>query len=485
MTRSSGGWNRHVGISAGAAVAVSVAALSMATPALAQDDSGQADSFNWPKYSGLRFNEDYSGLVGMSEVPARDWADNLKYIPINDEGDVWLSFGGQVRFRAEGFGNFNFGTPTNDDDSFYFLHRYFLWGSLNVGENFRVFAQGKAASAEDRDLPGGRRGLEADSIDLLDGFAEFTLPTDSGINIMLRGGRMELLYGKQRLVSPLDWSNTRRSWDGGLVRVSGDNWTVDGFWTWFAPVQKYSFNDTDDHHEFFGVYATLENLCDAGVQMDAYWLGQDLDASDTDRYTVGTRFWGACGDSGINYEVEAGYQYGDMGTTDISAWFFASELSYTFADTAWTPWVAAGFDYASGDDNPGDGNSHTFNHLYPLGHAYLGFIDHVGRQNIMDLRLSAKVKPMDKLWIKADLHNFWLAENEDSLYNAGGAAIRGGSATADSYVGTEIDLTAGYTFDHHLNLVGGYSHLFTGSFVSDTGSDDDVDFWFTQLQYTF
>ena len=32
-----------------------------------------------------------------------------------------------------------------------------------------------------------------------------------GATVTLRGGRQDLLFGAQRLIGPLDWSNTRRT----------------------------------------------------------------------------------------------------------------------------------------------------------------------------------------------------------------------------------------------------------------------------------
>jgi hypothetical protein len=35
-------------------------------------------------------------------------------------------------------------------------------------------------------------------------------------------GRQELLYGAQRLISPLDWANTRRTFEGGKLIWQGE-----------------------------------------------------------------------------------------------------------------------------------------------------------------------------------------------------------------------------------------------------------------------
>ena len=54
------------------------------------------------------------------------------------------------------------------------------------------------------------------------------------------------------------------------------------------------------------------------------------------------------------------------------------------------------FDYASGDKKPG-GNVGTFNQLFPNGHSYLGYIDYIGRQNIISSSAGISVTPLRDL----------------------------------------------------------------------------------------
>ena len=68
-----------------------------------------------PKYQVLRQNEDWSVLRDYDGPD--DFFNPAKYIPLNDEGDIYLSFGGQLRERVEFWDGFNFGnTGTADDD---------------------------------------------------------------------------------------------------------------------------------------------------------------------------------------------------------------------------------------------------------------------------------------------------------------------------------------------------------------------------------
>ena len=66
-----------------------------------------------------------------------------------------------------------------------------------------------------------------------------------------------MAFGAQRLVSPLDWSNTRRTFDGASAIVSLGSWQATGFWTRPVQVNRYAVNDWGPKDSsFYGLYAT-------------------------------------------------------------------------------------------------------------------------------------------------------------------------------------------------------------------------------------
>ena len=147
--------------------------------------------------------------------------------------------------------------------------------------------------------------------------------------------------------------------------------------------------------------------------------------------------------------------------------------------------MGVGFDFASGDDDPTDGDVGTFNQLFPLGHAFLGYIDAVGRQNIIDLHVTVGAWPVEKtIRVQADIHQFWLAEDDDALYSAGGGILRAGTGS-ETDVGTEVDLTVLWNANRHTSVLAGYSHFFAGDLIDQTGPSDDIDFFYTQITFTF
>jgi len=454
-----------------------VIAASLVGPVGAASAQGER-----PAYKPLRYEEDWSRF----EPGGHDW-DGVKHVKLSDDGSLWASFGAEFRVRGEAWENFGF-SEANDDA--FLLGRALIHGDFHFGEHVRAFVTGKSAMATDRDLPGGRRTLDVDELDLQNAFVDVVFPLGEGGGVTARVGRQELLFGKQRLVSPLPWTNTMRTWDAARLIFEFDNWRIDAFYSRYAAVQKYEFNDWQLGPDFWGAYANGKLGEDKSIDLDVYFLGLNTRSSafngstgEEDRYTVGARVGGKFGGSGFGYDAEAAYQFGEVGSADISASMFAAKIDYAFADADWKPTLYAGFDYASGDDTPGDGDVGTFNQLFPLGHAYFGFMDLIGRQNIVDLSSGLTFKPRARVTVNADAHFFWRADDSDAVYNAGGGVLRAGGASEE--VGQELDLTVVYAVDANLTLQGGYSHFFAGDFLSETGASEDVDWLYFQTVYKF
>jgi hypothetical protein len=418
-------------------------------------------------------------------MPAQQPPPSFKHLDIANAAGVWVGFAVQNRTRFEHWGNFGFGTaPQSDAD--YALNRFLVSADLHIGPAARLYIEGKSAVLTDRNLPGGRRPSDADDLDLQNGYAEVTarpgIATLSG-----RIGRQELLFGKQRLISPLDWANTRRTFDGLRGTATVRSWTVDAFFTHPVRVLKSSFNTWDGSVDFFGLYA--QKKAGRFQATDLYWLGLNRPnatfngtTGDEHRHTLGVRF-SAKAPSLVEYDLEGAYQFGSIGST-ISAVMIGSDVAHTWSANRLHPRLHAGFDYASGDATPG-GNVGTFNQLFPLGHAFLGFIDVVGRQNIVAPSAGLGVAPTARLTMDATYSYFARASERDALYNAAGSVERAaGSANAKS-IGTELDLTATYRVGTTASVLLGYSRLWPGAFIQQTGAARTTDFAYASLQLSY
>ena len=432
-----------------------------------------------PKFHNLRFAEDWSSFDAST---SDHWSAPLKKIEISDS--IWVSVGGEQRIRYEDWNNFGFGGD-NDDD--FTLFRTQAHADIHIGETWRLFVEGRMNTVNNRDLPGEKRAvLDIDEGDSGNLFIDKSF-TALNHDMTLRLGRQDIQFGKQRLISPLDWANNRRNFDGGVLAIQGDGYVAHVLVV--SPIMidpdELALNDTNDDALVWGMHYT-RGLTDK-TNMDFYALTRSNrhgTGNEEDRYTIGGRYYGKYNDA-VSFDTELAYQFGEQDDTDmdIEAWMFTAEATYSFSDVAWTPAVTLGLDYATGDDDPSDDDIETFSHLFPLAHAYLGFTDLVGRQNIVDYRLTITAKPHKKVLLRGDIHILELESKDDGLYSVAGASAR--PAADEDDLGVAYDALIKYTISKHQDIILGYSHFAAGDYIEDTGSDEDVDFLYLQWGYTF
>lgn len=446
-----------------------------------------------PQYAPLRYNDDFSYLDGPEGSYEPDFFDPIKRIHLSD--DLTLRLGGEIRGRLEAVTNKRYGAGNPRQDTF-FLHRYYYHADFQYRKLFRFYVEGINAAVEDRD--GTPIPVPSDHFDLHQMLIDVRVLGEE-TPLTLRVGRQELQYGKQRLVSPLDWANVRRTWDGVKLFWSDENWDIDGWYVHPVKVLRNQFDDLDDDIHFYGLYTTYKGIENHGI--DAYYLGLRNEGrishvnlpppsiqGDMTLHTIGARFWGrtAVADDWWDYDTEVAGQWGSRSGDLVQAWMWSAETGYTFTNCPWTPRIGLGLDYASGDTDPSDDSHQTFNQLFPLGHAYFGYLDQIGRQNIWAQNVNLTMKPHKQVTTRLAWHTFWLNRGRDALYNAGGAPVRRDpTANADTRVGHELDLTVNWKLDAHTSLLFGYSHLWAGPFIRATGSGEDPDLFYIQYQYKF
>ena len=451
--------------------------VSIAVPGRIQ--AKQADTTG-TKYLNLRYDEDFSYLGGTDGSYVKDPWDSIKWIPI---GDNWhLTLGGQARLRFESETDKGFGGTSPSQDA-YLLQRYFLHADLKHDSGLRFFLQGKFAHANFRDK-GGFASRE-DHADFHQLFAD--IPFGSAT---WRLGRQELQYGKERLISPLDWGNLRRSFEG--VKIFGEtlDWRWDAFAVRIVINDRANLDDADEQKDFYGLYTTWKGT--KALAADFYFLllkdnnrTENSNAKTGRRtvYTIGNRLFGKRGN--WDYETEVATQFGTYAGDRIRAWMATAGGGYTFADVSWKPRFGLLYDYASGDRNPSDGTHSTFNQHFPLGHTWLGYLDRVGRQNIHALKAQLKIKPSKKITAWADFHTFYVDQDNDALYSAGGTELRTPTRGGSHKIGHELDLTMKYLIDKHTTALVGWAHLFPGGFIKRTGTSEAADLIYAQIEYKF
>lgn len=455
-------------------------------------DTPKAPKKKKPKpspYKTLFYNNDFSYLDDPNNT-LHFFGDNVKRLR---PGCDWLvSFGGEYRARYMHEHDLKYQTLLGLSDDF-LLQRIRLYGDFKYKDWFRFYGEALDAISSYENLP--PRIIEENRFDAQNLFVDLRLlETDNGA-VWARGGRQEMLYGEQRLVSPLDWANARRTFDGAKMFYKGKDWDVDAWWTRPVPFFQHvrtdhNFDFPDRGQEFVGLYATHKANKDA--IHDIYFLRlAETDAPaglpDFDVSLFGTRWFIKQGS--WLFDVEGAYQFGRWANGTQSAGFCTGGLGYEWPNRPWKPRYFTYYDYASGDREPNDGVHGTFNQLFPLAHKYFGFADLVARQNIHDLNFQLTASPTDKWTLQAWHHIFALDQAKDAMYNAAGVPIRrditGGSGR---YVGQELDLTAQCTLSGRSDILFGYSHFFAGTFVKNTNPVDvsgNADFFYMQFTRRF
>lgn len=454
-----------------------------------EQEANPAEDFAGPKaapkpapppnpYKGVFYDNDFSYLDKPNN-PYFYLGDSLKRRHLGNWGV--LDIGGEYRLRQH-----NEHILARDNN--FILQRTRIYGDLHVGECLRAYAEAIDATSSWEDLP--PRATEENRFDALNLFGDAKLLDAERGELWFRGGRQELLYGNQRLISPLDWGNTRRTFDGVKLFWRGERWNIDGFWVRPVPAGQHVNNDHNFDHpdldqEFYGLYMTRKGR--QGQTVDLYYLGFARYAGQNpfQTHTFGSRWEGKL-DSWL-WEIEAAYQFGEYGPSDHSAGFYTLGVGRKFPRLGWDPTLWFYYDWASGDKDPTGGVHGTFNQLFPLGHKYFGYMDLVGRQNIEDWNFLLTMKPHSAWELGLWWHIFRLQRARDALYDSAGVPIRQDpTGLAGRDVGNEMDITLRWTFHPRADVLFGYSHLFPGRFLKLTsGGGDQSDFYYTQLSIRF
>jgi hypothetical protein len=449
-------------------------------------------------YKTLFFENDYSykNDPNHQHLIGEDW----KNVPFEflDQKFVF-STGGELRHRYMNEDNrLRPGGPIQSDNDL-IRWRHFL--DVQAGDRFRFYVESIHADSFGGEAP--VQQIDVNRWDLQNYFVDTNLFDGDLGKHTFRYGRQELSFGRQRLVSPLDWANTRRNFEGYRYMVKGDNYKLDFFAvnpvnsaTGFAPVAVYDNRFDQAHHgvDFMGTYFSY-----TGVQntvLEAYWMYQNTHDDvatkpDGSRHTMGSHvsklfpILDLCGEESRvwDFDTEGAFQFGEDNTQEVFAGFYTAVAGHTWKQAPWTPRISGLFYYGSGDRNPHDNRNNTFSVMYPLGHAYWGLSDNLVGQNLINYGLQLDVKPTKKTAITAAYNWFELASNGDRAYNVAGAPV--GTPGHGRNLGQSLDLYGYYTFSPNFDIQAGSSWFFYGTFIDRTAPRGDATQLYVQTTFRY
>lgn len=404
--------------------------------------------------------------------------EDLKRLCILDGALGTMDIGGQYRARYHGENNMRGSGLTGRDDNF-LLHRTRLYSNWEVTDRFRVY--GEMIDAESNYENFAPRAIEVNRADMLNLFADAKLVDGDRGDLFLRYGRQELLFGNQRTVSPLDWANTRRTFEGVKSFWRGKDWDVDAFWVRPVIVDPYRFDNVDDNQEFSGAYASYKGWKDEKFDLYGFRHLKTGGPTPFDNTTLGVAYNGAM-DAWV-WDHEIAYQFGNFAGASHQSGFFVAGLGRKFDDLKGKPVLMAYYDWARGDTPPGN----AYDQLFPLVHKYNGFMDLFGRRNLEDINFQLTVKPTDKLTLLLWHHILWRQNTNDVVYNANNTVFNS-NVTGGRQLGQELDFLMTYAIHPRHELLFGYSHFWAGDYYKTTPGlpyRNDANFFYTQYQFNF
>src|SRR5579864_612696 len=300
-------------------------------------------------FKTLFYENDFRYLDNPDNIYT-DPFDVLKRIRISPDIPLVTDLGGEFRWQGKREDNRRLDGKENN----YNLFRERLYFDTWYDDLFRVYVEGIwADSSRQTQVP---LVTDINHGDLLNAFGELRLFNEDDRTLSARYGRQELLFGNQRLVSPLDWVNTRRTFDDvARVVYRSPNWDLDAFWGRPIIPRPRIFDYGTHKRYFYGTYAVYKGI--ANQTFDFYFLG----LSDGNRivkgnngvlgvqdiYTFGTRWQGSYHD--WLWESEGAYQFGDQANLSRSAGMATGGVGRRFADLWAKPELWFYYDYASGD----------------------------------------------------------------------------------------------------------------------------------------
>ena len=387
-----------------------------------------------------------------------------------------VKFDGQIRMRSEGDArDFDSGSDVNT----FTLLRTRFGARIEPLPDVHAYIQiqdSRAFGTEPSTL------ASTDNLDVHQAYFEVSDLWHKAIR--LKVGRQEMVYGGQRMIGAVGWSNVGRSFDGVKLTfgkqanfdlfsmiITESNTPVPGPAT---PTTTAGRDNAD--YTFFGAYYKYRGSPNA--KLDFYGLYEsnlmDTAAGDNElsRVTLGSHANGKVAPN-VTFESELAVQLGDRRGQNVQAFMLTGSVAYSFQGKG-KPSLSIGYDYLSGTD-AGDNDYKTFDTLFATNHKFYGFMDYfvnvpvnTGGRGLQDFMIKARVPFAGKWNLNGHFHNFRAAKGSEKDF------------------GNELDLTLNYKYNAAVTFVFGLSLFAPGDLMEQRFGNNDLGIWsYSMLSLTF
>lgn len=392
--------------------------------------------------------------------------------PVSDAGQaVSFDLSGEIRVRQESYANPAWGNAP--DDGFVWL-RAIARATVKAGPAQVVVEPiiGHAIG-----VAGGPGPVDRTGIDMMQAYAEMSLPLGEDTAVSVSAGRELIALGSERLVGKRYGPNIPQPFDTVQVSVRDAHSRLELFDARAVRIGPGNFDDTSsDGRRLKGAYFTVQAR--QGVSFDLYWIGyRDLAArfaattGEERRDTFGLRMFGQWQRLSWNWETMV--QRGRFAGRDIRAWSQATETSVDFPGTPMAPRLRFRANIASGDKAASSDRVESFNAMFPKG-RYFGELTPLGPRNIVNLNPGVILKPARRLQLELNVAAFWRASQTDGIYDLAGRELLGPGAVRARHIGNLIEASIGFDREDGLSLAASIGVFTAGKFTQQSGADRTI-----------
>ena len=401
-----------------------------------------------------------------------------------------LSVSGTYRLRGELQRQYNLKSYATGADEDFLLCRLRLGFDLRIRDRLGAFLQLQdcrisGSPFDDKDFK--ISNPYHDDMDIRQGYLDLALFKE----IELRFGRQQITFGDHRIFGAGNWGNTGHYvWDAARLIIHNPLLESHFF------VGRYIIRDPDRwpnrHMPGPTAYACYTSIKGLPLNLDLFYILKrdtrgktkgETGIGDLNSHSFGFRLDGTKGN--CDYAITFVQQLGNRGGDRIRAHGLATRLGYTFG-LPWHPHLMFGFVNGSGDNNPHDGTSGTFDGVFGGSDRVLyGWINLFFWSNIREYRTDLVLRPKKDLRLRGEYHYFTLDEKKDAWYFPGRVQRRDPAGRSGRELGHELDMVFYYDPTSWCHLMGGYCLFFPGEFIRNTGTAPGVQWGFLQTKFYF
>ncbi len=345
-------------------------------------------------------------------------------------------------------------------------------------------------------------------------YIQHRVPLESDGEFDVQFGRFTMDIGSRRLVGRNVFRTTVNAFAG--IRSNWKSSNGDVFTAFYTLPQErlpgdldslldndFEFDDQDFDQQLWGLFYQSKQLI-SGLTTEAYVFGlhESDDASERETrnrqlITPGVRLLKAPQVGQWDFEIEGGIQFGQQRATnaptdrddlDTLAGFVHAESGYTFGGPIETR-VSLEFEYASGDDDPTDGNFDNFDGLFGPIRGDLGptnLYTLIPRTNLISPGLRVELNTGKRWDAMVGWRAAFLAASRSPFGNTGVVDLSGESSR---YAGQQLEFRARYwLWQDRVRFETGAAFFFQGDFFDtapNVNGEGDPAYYYSDLHFYF